>query len=144
MFPVLTAGLTVWKSSSCRISWTTRCKDTRYFDDNYWVYEHPVFYINIEGADMLSNQMKLNYKQKDYLVVHGEYDDSIRWSTSNDSVARISSEGNLCEVYGAKTGTATVYMKNGLDHVVYQCEVTVQYSFWQWLIIIFLFGWAWY
>ena len=32
--------------------------------------------------------------------------------------------------------------EDGLYHGV--CEVSVYYSFWQWLLIIFCFGWLWY
>jgi uncharacterized protein YjdB len=41
---------------------------------------------------------------------------------------------------GSATITATS-VANGLQDT---CEITVKYSFVQWLIVIFLFGWLWF
>ncbi len=69
---------------------------------------------------------------------------TVKYSSSNASVARVDDNGN---VYGAKRGSATITCtvtdSNG-NTVSDTCNVTVKYSFGQWLIKILLFGWIWY
>ncbi len=69
---------------------------------------------------------------------------TVKYSSSNASVARVDENGN---VYGAKRGSATITCtvtdSNG-NTVQDTCNVTVKYSFGQWLIKILLFGWIWY
>ena len=69
---------------------------------------------------------------------------TVKYSSSDTSVARVDDNGNI---YGAKRGSATITCtvtdSNG-NTVQDTCNVTVKYSFGQWLIVILLFGWIWY
>lgn len=51
------------------------------------------------------------------------------------------------KLYAAKKGTAnitvTVTDSNG-NTATDTCKVTVEYTWWQWIIKIVLFGWIWY
>lgn len=60
------------------------------------------------------------------------------FTSSNPAVASIDSQGN---VTGRRPGSAViaVFTPDGQGII----EVTVKYSFWQWLLVIFLFGWRW-
>ncbi len=65
----------------------------------------------------------------------------LQWGTSDIFVASVDNSGN---VYARGKGTATIYVEI-VDGGRYDtCTVKVKYSLWQWLIIIFLFGWLWY
>lgn len=65
-------------------------------------------------------------------------------SSSDPSVATVDENGNI---YGAGKGNATITctVTDEFGNVVSDtCDVEVNYTFGQWLIVIFLFGWIWY
>ena len=64
----------------------------------------------------------------------------VTWSSSNSSVARVDSNGT---VYAVKKGVATI-TATAADGKIATCTVNVYYTWWQWLIIIFLLGFIWY
>ena len=70
--------------------------------------------------------------------------DVISYESSDTNFATVDQNG---KIYGAKKGTATITCtvtdSNG-NTVQDTCNVTVKYSFGQWLIVILLFGWIWY
>lgn len=70
---------------------------------------------------------------------------TVVWSTSDDDVATVDENG---EVYAAGKGEATITCSvvDAAGNVLAEdtCDVTVEYSFGQWLIIILLFGFIWY
>lgn len=47
-------------------------------------------------------------------------------------------------ITAGKTGTTYVAGISGDGNKIVNCEVTVNYAWWQWIIIIVLFGWIWY
>lgn len=65
---------------------------------------------------------------------------SVTWSSSNNSIARVDSNGT---VYAVKKGVATI-TATAADGKIATCTVNVYYTWWQWLIIIFLLGFIWY
>ena len=68
----------------------------------------------------------------------------VTYSSSDTSVAEVDANGNLtAKANGNVTITCTVTDEYG-NTVKDTCNVTVEYSVWQWLIVILLFGWAWY
>ena len=67
--------------------------------------------------------------------------DAVTWKSSNDAVVKVDPENG--SLYAAGRGTATVTATTE-DGRTASCTVTVQYTWWQWLIRIFLFGWIWY
>ncbi len=88
--------------------------------------------INYKGtvclADNLSSSILKDYK--------------LTWSSSDESVRVVDEKTG--EIYGEKVGTAIVTAKSKDGKFVKDFEVTVSYSFFQWIIIIVLFGWIWY
>lgn len=66
------------------------------------------------------------------------------FTSSDPSVITVDEAGNY-KATGRGTATVTVSVTdaNGIT-VKGSCTVTVRYTFWQWLIIIFLFGFIWY
>lgn len=69
---------------------------------------------------------------------------TVKYSSSNTKVATVDKNG---KVYAAKRGIATItctVTDSDGNTVQDTCKVTVKYTWWQWIIIIVLFGWAWY
>ena len=94
------------------------------------------------------NDISLNYKSSKTLVPTVEVDEGVNYtvtySSSNPKVATVDENG---KVYGAKKGsteiTVTVTDEYG-NTVSDTCKVNVTYAWWQWIIVIVLFGWIWY
>ena len=69
---------------------------------------------------------------------------AVKWSSDNANVATVDENG---KVYAAGRGSAVITAEVTTDDgAVYTAEstVTVKYSFFQWILVILLFGWIWY
>jgi len=64
--------------------------------------------------------------------------DSVQYASSSTKTASVDASGT---VLGKRTGNATITIL--ADGYTYQVPVKVTYNFWQWLLVIFLFGWIW-
>ncbi len=74
----------------------------------------------------------------------GNVNYTVSYVSSNPSVAQVDEIGN---VYAAKTGSATITVTVTDEYgnkVTDTCDVNAQYTWWQWIIVIVLFGWLWY
>ncbi len=95
------------------------------------------------------NDLTMNYKESkplDATVVLGtdtEY--TVKYYSDSDNVIVDEDTGIL---YGAKRGSANITVEatasDGSIVISNTCMVTVEYTWWQWLIKIVLFGWIWY
>lgn len=69
---------------------------------------------------------------------------TVTYSSSNTDVVSVDSNGNITtNDKGSATITVTVTDEYG-NTVSDTCEVNVKYKWWQWIIVIVLFGWIWY
>lgn len=69
---------------------------------------------------------------------------TVTYSSSNTDVVSVDSNGRLTtNDKGSATITVTVTDEYG-NTVSDTCEVNVKYKWWQWIIVIVLFGWIWY
>ncbi len=69
---------------------------------------------------------------------------SITYSSSDESVATVDSDGNVtAKGTGQAQITVTITDEYGME-IKDTCTVTVSYTWWQWLINIFLLGFLWY
>ncbi|MBQ3150248.1 MAG: leucine-rich repeat protein [Clostridia bacterium] len=88
--------------------------------------------------------LTMNYKDPYRFTINSEFmpeDAKITWKSSNPKILTVDKDGNIKTL---KRGTATVTaIIEGTDLSV-SCNVTVKYTWWQWIIIILLFGWIWY
>ncbi len=91
--------------------------------------------------DALTMAYKSTEKLSAQIFPDDAYYQNVIWSSSDESVAKADSEGNI---YAAGKGTAQITCTSADGAAQSQCEVNVKYTFTQWLIIIFLFGWVWY
>ena len=74
----------------------------------------------------------------------GNVDYIVEYSSSNESVVTVDKDDNVIAT-GTGEAEITVTVTDEYGNVVEDtCKVTVSYAWWQWLIIIFLFGWIWY
>ena len=94
------------------------------------------------------NDIGLNYKKsaalKPSVTVDENASYTVTYTSSNPSVARVDENG---KVYGAKKGGAdiTVIITDEYGNTASDtCKVNVTYAWWQWIIVIVLFGWIWY
>ncbi len=85
--------------------------------------------------------VSINYKATLNLSEYVETNKTLKWESADESVVTVDEDGNI---YGAKTGTATVTAKSTDGKFTKTFTVTVSYSVLQWIIIILLFGWIWY
>lgn len=90
------------------------------------------------STDIIEENVSMNYKQSADLSDLLAYDGCVIES-SNPSVVRIN--GKRMEAVG--TGSADVVISQ-YGETVAILHINVGYSFFQWLILIFLFGWLWY
>ncbi|MDR1927439.1 MAG: leucine-rich repeat domain-containing protein [Oscillospiraceae bacterium] len=87
----------------------------------------------------LSDTLKLEYKQSTDAFTKNDTPE-IKWHSSNTKVLTIDETTGEITYHGR--GSTTIKAK--LDGVtVAQTRVTVEYNWWQWILAIFLFGWAW-
>lgn len=96
----------------------------------------------IFGKIDIDDSLELNYKKYGKINIDTTYKaDGIQWKSSNTKVAVVDVDGT---VYAAGTGSAVITAQNADGSVADTCKVTVSYAWWQWIIVIVLFGWIWY
>lgn len=99
----------------------------------------------VESISLDRDTLKLRYKSsaslKPAITPETADNKAVLWSSSNAGIAAVDGSGR---VTGTGRGTAliTAQTVDGGHKAV--CRVTVNYSVWQWLIVIFLGGWIWY
>ena len=100
---------------------------------------------HMESIILDTHSMELNYKSigkiNAEIYPDDAYNKQVLWSSTNESVAVVDDDGN---VYAAGKGTAVITCTSADGDAKNECTITVKYTFKQWLIIIFLFGWMWY
>ena len=96
------------------------------------------------------DDISLNYKKSTTLKPTIKADEGakykVEYSTSNAKVATVDKNGKVTATKrgsGTATITCTVTDSNG-NVVKDTCKVSVSLTWWQWIIIIVLFGWIWY
>ena len=122
-------------------------------EDGYIVFTTNRFgdWAIIQTAEMPTvsvNDIGLNYKKSVALNPSVTVDENasytVTYTSSNPSVARVDENGN---VYGAKKGSTEIIVTVTDEYgntVSDTCKVNVTYAWWQWIIVIVLFGWIWY
>lgn len=83
----------------------------------------------------------MSYKEKRKINLNVPVGKNVKYSSSNPSAVTVDADGNITAVRkGSAVITATI---EGTD-ISAECVVRVEYTFWQWLIYVLLFGWIWY
>ena len=100
--------------------------------------------VNGVSIDNLSMQYKTSSTFAPVIVADNGVEYSVIYSSSDPSVASVDENGN---VYAAGKGTAeiTCTVTDEYGNVASDtATVEVKYVWWQWIIVILLFGWIWY
>ena len=129
----------------------TKITDTTKVTANTTVYAHWIKNSETKAVVRgvkIDHNATFNYKSTYMLSPEVKADNgakyTIKYESSNTKVATVGEDG---KIYGAKKGNATITctVTDNYGNVVKDsCNVNVEYSTGQWLIIILLFGWIWY
>lgn len=98
--------------------------------------------VSFKNFTLNETSVAMNYKASHTISITSNYAaDELTWTSSNEKVATVDENGN---VYASGTGSATITVTSADGLVNESCEVSVSYQWWEWIIIIVLFGWIWY
>lgn len=98
--------------------------------------------VSFKNFTLNETSVAMNYKASHTISITSNYAaDELTWTSSNEKVATVDENGN---VYASGTGSATITVTSADGLVNESCEVSVSYQWWEWIIIIVLFGWLWY
>ncbi|MBQ8574496.1 MAG: leucine-rich repeat protein [Clostridia bacterium] len=109
------------------------------------------FTIVLESGKVNSvsiDNIEMNYKDSTAITPTIDIDEGVEYtvtySSSDNSVAQVDENGNTyASGKGEATITCTVTDEYG-NTVTDTCDIEVKYTWWQWIIVIVLFGWIWY
>ncbi len=104
------------------------------------VVETRVSDISIDGAVNGNTSMVVYYKMSKPLNVTAS-EGKIVYSSADPDIAEVDENGR---VKGVKTGTTTITASIEGTNDSVTCEVTVKFTWWQWIIRILLLGFLWY
>ena len=90
----------------------------------------------------IPENLTLTYK-KDYFVFTNGGHPGIYWKSSKDKVLAVNADGSVKFNGQGKITIYTMMNQGGAEVVIAETKVTVKCTFWQWLAVIFLFGWIW-
>lgn len=106
-------------------------------------FSQGVLYKSVKMNDV-NLQCKASANVAPVVKTFGSASYTCSYSSSNPRAVSVDSKGN---VTGLRRGSAsvvcTVTDSNG-NSATGSCTVNVEYTLWQWIIIIFFFGWLWY
>ena len=94
--------------------------------------------IKVFVKDTPYDTIYLNYKDT-YSVNNGS--DYATYESEDSSIVSVDSNG---KIKANNTGSTIIYAMDEVDANLRMYKVEVDYNFFQWLILIFLFGWIWY
>lgn len=94
--------------------------------------------IKVVVKDTPYDTIYLNYKDT-YSVNNGS--DYATYESEDSSIASVDSNG---KIKANNTGSTIICAMDEVDANLRMYKVEVDYNFFQWLILIFLFGWIWY
>ena len=123
-------------------------------EDGYIIFETDHFSIyavveqlgKVEKVSMndFTMEYKSTYKLNPNITIADDIECKTEYKSLNPSVATVDKNGNVTATGTGET-EITVTVTDEYGNIVEDtCKVTVSYAWWQWLIIIFLFGFIWY
>jgi hypothetical protein len=116
------------------------CKDCNEIAE---IQEIPVK-IPINSFTLSADKLNVRYKGTGQLSAYIdpiEANVSVTYSSSDESIVTVDDTGKLTS---HKRGTATITCTTEDGEHTATCTVKVGYTWWQWFIVIILFGWIWY
>lgn len=100
--------------------------------------------VNSVSVDNIS----MNYMDSTTITpmveVDGDVDYTVTYSSSNTDIVSVDENGRVT-TNGTGSAEITVTVTDEFGNTVTDtCDVEVSYTWWQWIIVIVLFGWIWY
>jgi hypothetical protein len=92
---------------------------------------------SISPLTLIETALTMHFKDSKTLTANRD----VVWDSDNEKAVTVDASGKLTAV---GKGKATITATDTVTGDTAKCEVTVKYSFAQWLILIILFGWIWY
>ena len=105
---------------------------------NITLYAH--WTLKTDPLILNRTSVEMNPRQSDKIIVMGGEDGILEWTSDNVKVAVVSQDGTI---FAKSTGSATITAKNIITNQSQTVWVSAKYSFWQWVLVIFTFGWIW-
>ncbi|MDR3314595.1 MAG: Ig-like domain-containing protein [Oscillospiraceae bacterium] len=97
--------------------------------------------ISVDVFTLSESSLTLDYKGEATLTTSAKAD---KWESDNESLVTVDQNGKVQSVHSfTKTGSATI-TATAADGRTATCKVEVKPNWWQWILIIVLFGWIWY
>lgn len=111
-------------------------------DDHYTYFDlesvaSPIT-VTVGGKTGATGSVTVNVRKTAQIVINNA-NGPVRYASYDQSIVSVSASG---EITGKKPGTTTIHVITETDQLT-TVEVTVKYNFWQWLLVIFLFGFLW-
>ena len=108
--------------------------------------EIPMLSTEVTGIKMSLKSISMRFKQSaqlyaDVMPEEAVFTSKVVWTSSNPKVVEVNEDG-VITAKGNGTVTITAATEDGKFSDT--CTVTSQITWWQWVIIIVLFGWLWY
>lgn len=98
--------------------------------------------IDLKSFQLNDAAVNMDYKSSYTISYETNYAaNELTWTSSNEDVVSVDENGKLTT---NGTGNATITVTSADGRVNETCEVSVKYTWWQWIIVIVLFGWIWY
>lgn len=124
------------------------------YSNGYFVFEtdHFSYYAivckPVRVHSVTIDDVSVDYKSSAVISadirVDADVDYTVSFSSTDPSIASVDRNGSVST---GKTGSATITCTVTDEYgntVTDTCEITVKYNWWQWIIVIVLFGWIWY
>ena len=114
--------------------------------------DHFSYYAIVEKLGKVNsvsiNDVSMSYKDGGAVAPSISVDSGVKYtvtySSSNTDVVSVDANGKLT-TNGTGSATITVTVTDECGNTVTDtCNVNVSYTWWQWIIVIVLFGWIWY
>ena len=96
--------------------------------------------ITVEGLESIE-ALGVRYRGQEQAMHSEAASGPLTWSSDDPEIVSVDPNG---VVTGLQRGVGTVRYSSEDGLYTGVCTVTVYYTFWQWLLILFLFGWLWY
>lgn len=103
----------------------------------------PADFIDVSVGDAIINYKSTTALNAELGMLDG-VDYTVEYVSSNADIATVDKNGNITATGTGEAEIKVIITDEFGNKAEDTCKVTVSHAWWQWLVIIFLFGWIWY